>query len=312
MAERKLPENLIVTGITICDNSINRYGWRLLVAGIDLSSFLKNPVGLLQHDTHGLPVAKWFNVRVEDDKLVGDCEFDRNDDEAVKLYWKYIDKFMNAVSLNIIPKEESDDAIYLLPGQKYSTITKSELLEVSFVTVPGNANAVKQLYEIKLSTFEGRECKLKILHKMEVDEKTVAELKAELEAQKKINVETLLLAYKNKGVLQEGEEEVLSALAMKDYDNVRKMLELRQLPAAKTEISGAKAVSFVNNLNNDAKGANGNKANERANWTYLDYYKKDMNGLNEMQQKEPDKYKRLEAEFINESQSMGCLTTAME
>ena len=50
---------------------------------------------------------------------------------------------MNAVSIHVIPLEESELPEHLEKGKRYSTITKSELLEVSLVTVPGQKNAVK-------------------------------------------------------------------------------------------------------------------------------------------------------------------------
>ena len=132
--DRQLPE-VLERDFIITDESVNRYGWRLLVGGVDLDGFIKNPVCCVQHSTWLIPVGKWKNVRVDGQELKGTVEFDRNDDEAVRLYWKYEDGYMNAVSLNVAPIEESDDAAMILPGQKYPTLTKSELLEISLVTI---------------------------------------------------------------------------------------------------------------------------------------------------------------------------------
>ncbi len=119
--ERKLPDALEIDFI-ICDNSLNRKGWRLEVVGIDTTGFLKNPVCIVQHDMWTLSVGKWKNLRVDGDKFLGTLEFDKNDDDAVKLYWKYVDGYMNAVSLHILPVEESNDPSMLVLGQTYATV----------------------------------------------------------------------------------------------------------------------------------------------------------------------------------------------
>ena len=116
--ERELPEVLEIPFV-ICDNSVNRYSWRLLVGGIDLKGFKMNPVCCYQHDTYSVAVGRWKDLKIVGEELHGIVEFDRNDEESVKLYWKYKDGFMSAVSLNIITLETSEDKKLLLPGQKY-------------------------------------------------------------------------------------------------------------------------------------------------------------------------------------------------
>lgn len=224
--ERKLPETL-EHEFVITDESVNRYGWRLLVSGIDLSGFLMNPVCCTQHNTWDIPVGKWKNVRVEKEKLLGTVEFDRNDEDAVKLYWKYRDGFMNAVSLNIYPIEESDDPSRLLPGQKRATVTKSELLEISLVTLPGQKNAIKLTYP------DGKEYKLGLSInnlEMEKETKTVEQLQAELQTQKKLNADNLIKLHRQRGVVSDGEVEPLKELALSNYESVSRMLEARTAP----------------------------------------------------------------------------------
>ncbi|NDW10459.1 HK97 family phage prohead protease [Dysgonomonas sp. 520] len=228
MAEnkRELPEVLEID-FTITDESVNRYGWRLLVAGIDLTGFVLNPVCCVQHVTHMIPVGKWKKLRVEGQELKGTVEFDRNDEDAVKLYWKYKDGYMNAVSLHVLPLEESDEQDMLLPGQKYSTLVKSEMLEISLVTVPGQKNAVK------LSTPEGKEYKLNLLTKnleMSKEEKTVEQLRQELDAQRQLSADTLVDIHKNRGVVADGEVPTLKKLALNNYADVKSMLEARPDP----------------------------------------------------------------------------------
>jgi hypothetical protein len=314
---RKLPESLDVNFI-ICDNTLNRKGWRLLVEGIDMEGFSKNPVCIIQHNTWSIPVGKWKNLRVEQGQFLGTVEFDRNDEEAVKLYWKYIDGYMNAVSLHIIPIEESDAPEYLVKGQRYGTITKSELLEVSLVTIPGQKNAVR------LSTPEGLDYKLNIINsnegKMEEEknktENEVAELKNQLDAQKKLNAHNLIELHKQRGVVQEEEVEHLEKLSILDYDSVEKMLKARKAKEEKPdEKKEEKPDATGKDLAAQLQGflqQQGEKKQGRDDWTYLDWYKKDLPGLMDMQKTNPDLYTSLENAFEKESNAKGLKTKTEE
>lgn len=188
-----------------------------------------------------IPVGKWKNLRVEGEELKGTVEFDRNDEDAVKLYWKYKDGYMNAVSLHVIPIEESDEPKYLIAGQKFSTLVKSEMLEISLVTIPGQKNAVK------LSTPEGGEYKLNLITKnstMAKEEKTVEQLQAELETQRKLSAKQLVQIHKGRGVVADGEIESLEKLAFSDYGTTETMLNAREVPKKKEQgATGAEAMA---------------------------------------------------------------------
>ena len=77
--------------------NINRYGFRVLTNGIDLSAFIKNPVMLYNHNrskdenrVQNLPIGKWENIRIEGDKLLADPVFDAYDQfaQTIKSKWK--------------------------------------------------------------------------------------------------------------------------------------------------------------------------------------------------------------------------------
>lgn len=351
--ERKLPDGALIIPFTICDETVNRYGWRLLMSGGNLDGFVQNPVCCVQHSTYMIPVGKWSDLKLEGGKFTGTVEFDRNDDEAVKLYWKYKDGYMSAVSLNIIPLEESDDPKYLIKGQTRKTVTKWDLLEISLVTIPGQKNAVK------LSTPEGGEYKLDLISnqtKMDKVEKTVEQMQAELAASKQLAADNLVLMHKERGVVQDGEIASLKKLAFSDYDTTSAMLSARtksEAPAggSNNETAEAKADALValhfgrgaitepqkaiyragalqdyegtkkqlelmrgtDGLQTFVAGIGGGKqgeqgGDERAKWTYLDYYKKDREALILMQKNEPEKYRALEASFVQESKRLGIVT----
>lgn len=318
MAVRKLPEVLEID-FHICDNSVNRQGWRLMVEGIDLSGFLANPVCIVKHETSSIPVGKWKNVRVEGEKLLGTVEFDKNDEFAVKLYWKYKDGFMNAVSLHVMPIEESDDPKLSLPGQRYSTVTKSDLWEISLVTVPGNKNAVK------LSTAEGGTYKLNVIstnpnQKMAEEKKVetkdgneVETLKLQVERLTKQNAKNLVDLHVNRGVVQKEEIESVTALAEQNYELVEKMLSARTVPTAEkkadddsekqeekttaVQVEGKKLEEKILSITTGAEGDKTKNENDRSTWGYNDWFKKDPEGLTLMAEKEPEKFKKLESEL---------------
>lgn len=313
-----MPEVLEIPFV-ICDNSLNRYGWRLLVEGIDTTGFLKNPVCCVQHNMQDIPVGKWKNLKVENGQLTGAVEFDRNDEYAVKLYWKYKDGYMSAVSLHVFPLSESDEPEMLLPGQKYSTIVTSELWEISLVTVPGQKNAVR------LCTPEGKDYKLGLItdnqnSKTEMDgkekekteglEKENKELKEQLAAQRKLNAKNLIKLHQQRGVVQDGEVEHLTKLAETDQETVEKMLSARTPVDAKKEVEekpktqatdeqGKKLAEEMKKFTQSAGG--GKPAGERDSWTFLDWFKKDPDGLALMAKNEPDKHKALELAFAAEA-----------
>ncbi len=318
--QRELPETLEQDFI-ICDNTLNRKGWRLLVEGIDTTGFLKNPVCIVQHDMWTLSVGKWKNLRVDGDKFLGTLEFDKNDDDAIKLYWKYKDGYMSAVSLHILPVEESSDPKLLVPGQSLSTVTKSDLLEISLVTVPGQKNAVK------LCTPEGGDYKLSIIsnknqnQKMDPVEKDnskeLQNLQTQLDEQKKLNAKNLVKIHQQRGVVQEAEVEHLNTLAAQNYETVEKMLEARTLsavpdgkekqPENKDKVTpvagGEEGKKLAEQLGAFTQGA-GDKSvkDERANWSYYDFFKKDPEALSAMVENEPERFKKLEADFVKESE----------
>jgi len=322
--ERELPE-ILEFDFVICDNTLNRNGWRLLVEGVDFTGFLKNPVCCSQHNTWSVPVGKWKNLRVEKGQLLGTVEFDRNDEDAVKLFWKYADGFMSACSINIKPITESEDPKMLLPGQRYSTVTESELMEVSLVTIPGQKNAVKlsNNNELKL-TLEGSEYQLKEIKNknsktMDQEEKTqVEELTKQLSIEKERNASNLIKLHQKRGVVADGEVEHLKKLAGSDYDSVEKMLDARPEPVAPKEVTSQKETGAekkeqeVKELSAQLQGfgkeTTQKSSSGRDDWDYYKWFREDPKGLELMAKNEPDKFKKLEMDFAEASKSLNLTT----
>ena len=109
--------------------------------GIDLKAFKKNPVILPQHDYKKPAIGKATNIKKTDNGLVFKIEFpeDGINPEADVYRKLYKSGFMNASSIGFIPKEWTDGDGKKTPWRTYD---KSELLELSLVSVPANSEAV--------------------------------------------------------------------------------------------------------------------------------------------------------------------------
>src|SRR5258708_6204893 len=139
----------------IVDEQVNDYGYRVLMSGYRPGRFESNPVLLLMHEraTRGLlgdpleedvvlPLGRWNNIRVENGQLVGQPEFDDQDEMAQKVQNTGEKGYMNAASAWTVPIAISDDPALMLPGQTGPTVTQWEIAEASIVDIPGCKNAL--------------------------------------------------------------------------------------------------------------------------------------------------------------------------
>lgn len=139
--------------VVISTSNLNSYGSRVLTEGIDIEQYMKNPIVLWMHNRpygdskdEPLPIGKMTNLRKEDDKLIGNIEFDQKDDFARKIESKYDDGILSMVSAGLDVLELSDDKSTLVEGQTRMTITKSRLREVSCVDIGANDDCLKLYY----------------------------------------------------------------------------------------------------------------------------------------------------------------------
>lgn len=130
---------MIGTFILNDENKANSYGFRIPNKGINLTRFLANPVMLDSHvNSNSTVLGKWKNTRIEGSKLIAEPEFDLEDAEAKEIEGKVRRGFIKGASMGIIYSKDnmqmSSDGVWEL--------IKCELLEVSIVAVPSNANAI--------------------------------------------------------------------------------------------------------------------------------------------------------------------------
>jgi HK97 family phage prohead protease len=148
------------------DDSIDAHGTRLNQDGWNLKRFMDNPIIGYQHNVYGdglcdkpTPddiIGKGKNIRVEDGKLMVDIEFkpEGRSEIADKVAEDVRDGFLNTVSVGFVPvgkgkmvEEPDGREVYHFEGQ--------ELLEISVVNIPSNANAQAVRKRLRDQTAQG-------------------------------------------------------------------------------------------------------------------------------------------------------------
>ncbi len=133
----------------LTDNSVNVYGYRLLTEGLDLAQYKKNPIGFMMHEREGGVLVKWEDFRTEGDKLFGKPVINLSHPKGAEIASQVENGFINAASMGkIICLAATDDASLKMEGQTGPTVTKWFPREISFVDIPGNHNALANLYDI--------------------------------------------------------------------------------------------------------------------------------------------------------------------
>lgn len=134
----------------ISDGSRDRHGTRINPNGWDLRAFSENPVALFSHGKDltlgNTPVGTWKNIRVKDDRLVGQFA------PAAKGTSPVIDGICSLVEQGIL-RAVSAGFVVLEEGKGKSEFdfTRQELLEASIVAVGSNKNAVAMARSLNIS-----------------------------------------------------------------------------------------------------------------------------------------------------------------
>lgn len=144
----------------ITDNSVNVYKYRCLTEGLQLEEVKKNPIGYLMHNRDKGVVVRWDDFRVEGDKVFAKPVINLSHPEGQSIADQVESGFLNAASVGkIVVLEASNDKNLKLTGQTKPTVTKWFPREISLVDIPGNYNALANLYdkdnnELNLSDLE--------------------------------------------------------------------------------------------------------------------------------------------------------------
>ena len=138
----------------------DRMGEIITPSGWKLNNYKRNPVFLGFHSYHEPPIGKAINVEKTDNALTFDIEFADAETYAFAdtIYRLYKGGFMKAVSVGFIPlKWEDGDSRSDDKGVR-RTYLEQELLELSAVSVPANANAL--MNAVKENVITEREAEL--------------------------------------------------------------------------------------------------------------------------------------------------------
>lgn len=297
--------------ILITDESLNRYGFRLLTKGAKVDNYLKNPVLLWDHNEQQLPIGRLDDLRIEGSSITAVPVFDEKDEFALKIKNKWEGGYLFACSVHFKPTGWSDAPDVVLPGQTDMTVTDWELLEVSMVSVPGNQNAVKlSARELGIPTIKQNASPTMDAKKIAValgldenaDEAAVLAAANRLTAENtKLNaarVDTLVEAGKAAGIVTAENEAAIRKLAAADYESTAAMLKAAPAIAPVTVTppanGGAPEKTLVGMLSaGDLKSAVKTAASERDAWTFDDWSKNDPAGLSSMRKNDPESYQRL-------------------
>jgi hypothetical protein len=164
---REAPAGAEVTGdrtrrFVASDESVDRYNTVFKLDGWELDAYGANPVVLWCHDSRGLPVGKATTAKTGG-KLVADVEFFSDDlhPDASRIMGM-VDAGVLGISVgarvleseyNLERESEDEWQNWAYPPLDF---TRAELLELSIVTVPGNANALPmrtaELADLRLMT----------------------------------------------------------------------------------------------------------------------------------------------------------------
>lgn len=143
--EETEPKDDGIWSFTISTPDVDRYGTIIVPSGIDYSAYMNNPVVLINHKSDYLPIGKCLGFFLNGENLEATIQLDMNDEKACKVNDKIKNGFVSAVSVGIIPIEQTEQNI---DGEKVTTYTKSELVEFSVVTIPANRDAlIKKTFE---------------------------------------------------------------------------------------------------------------------------------------------------------------------
>ncbi len=129
--------------------NVNSYGYRIITEGINVTQYEINPVVLFMHNrSNGYPatgdeVIGRARLAKEGNQLIAYITFDTENDFASKIEKKVKGDFIRMCSMYADIIEASSDESLVLPGQKYETITKCKLIEISIVDIGGNDDAIR-------------------------------------------------------------------------------------------------------------------------------------------------------------------------
>lgn len=123
----------------VSDATKDRYG-ESVKQDWQLGNFKKNPIGIWNHRGGDKiepedVLAKWDDFETVGEETFATAQFDTENPKAMFVFGQYVRKFLRTVSVGFIPHSLSFD-------DDTPVLEDNELLEISFVPIPANPNAI--------------------------------------------------------------------------------------------------------------------------------------------------------------------------
>lgn len=241
--------------VTSDENVVNKYGFRVLTAGIDTRQFERNPIMYYMHNRAAYNpkgnevIGRWEDISKKDGKLVAKPVLDTEEKFAKTIAGKVERGFLRMASVGIQIVETSSDPKHLLAGQTRPTVTKSILREISIVDEGANDNAL-MLYNqdgsiVNLATGELPEL-AELTTKPEPKTNTMKTVNLALElAADATEVEALAAITKLKTDLKAAQDKVAAHEAATKAANDKEATQLINDATAALKLEGEAKISFV-------------------------------------------------------------------
>lgn len=290
-------------------NKVNSKGYRIDLSGMNTERFTDNPVMLYQHNQDKV-IGRWENWTFANNKLQADPVFDDGDELGAEVKRKYEGDFLRAASIGLI----------VLDMQLINdvwTVTKSELLEASIVSIPADPGAVvlynenkevlsfeqlklnfnnnhqqiqnqSKMQQITLSQktveslalpndYTSKDVELAVAEK----DKTIATLNAQIAAAgTKERTDYLNQAEKDGKITAAEKTEFLKLADNGGFDSVKAIVDSRPTNASASLAAQVQKSDLLSG---------------RESWTYFDWMKKDEAGLQQLKHDNPAAFERLQA-----------------
>ncbi len=146
--------------VRLTNDTLNSYGYRVLTDGVDITQYERNPILLYMHN-RGKAIGLIKDIKKEGGEITGEPVFDEATElsSQCKKQWDFGSLRMVSIGFEII--ETSEAAELIVPGQRYATVTKARLIEVSLVDIGANNDAIRLHKDGQLITLsEGGDCPL--------------------------------------------------------------------------------------------------------------------------------------------------------
>lgn len=216
---------------------VDRSGDIVMVKGVDLKNWKKNPVVFFSHNHYDFPIAKGVGRKawVEKDELLFRIQFATEEENpmAERAFKLYKGGYLKGVSMGFIPDYEKIEYPEKHKKGARRIFHQSELLEISVVGIPDNQDALmasinkawndgifdgedlSECEEVVKTVCTGKECETPSQDKGEATEDTfkkqLDEYKSELE-EKEIKILELELQLKEQQMEEEIEDDIYTTL----------------------------------------------------------------------------------------------------